>query len=237
MVPRPSVQPNREPVPVLSAEDAEGAHEILDVDGEGHLRWLETGEGEPWPIATVHDVAAFIEGKLGRQPAVGLQKLVYYAQAWSLAWTGAPLFADVVEAWKLGPVCPELWRHRAGGNPDRLTSEQARTVSAVLDFYGPMSAKDLIGLSHREAPWRDARKGLGPADRGGNAISLEAMRGYYGPMATAGERRIPDAVARGMRLLLATPEDEVDSLFDVDPVDGEAATQWLEGIGADPWQG
>jgi len=31
------------------------------------------------------------------------------------------------------------------------------------------------------------------------------------------------------------PEDEVDSLFDVDSVDGEAATRWLEGAGVDPW--
>jgi len=35
---------------VLPPEEAEGAHEVLDdVDVEGHLRWLETGEGEPFP--------------------------------------------------------------------------------------------------------------------------------------------------------------------------------------------
>ena len=33
-------------VPVLNAESAALAHEILDVDGEAYLRWLETGEGE-----------------------------------------------------------------------------------------------------------------------------------------------------------------------------------------------
>ena len=34
----------------LSAFD--GAAEPLDVDAEAHLRWLETGEGEPWPPAS-----------------------------------------------------------------------------------------------------------------------------------------------------------------------------------------
>ena len=39
-------------VVVPSMEDAplfEGDAEPLDVDVEAHLRWLETGEGEPWP--------------------------------------------------------------------------------------------------------------------------------------------------------------------------------------------
>jgi hypothetical protein len=26
-----------------------GDNEVLDVDVEGHVRWLETGEGDPWP--------------------------------------------------------------------------------------------------------------------------------------------------------------------------------------------
>lgn len=38
-----------------------------------------------------------------------LQKLVYYAQAWHLAITGQPLFADRIEAWVHGPVVPGLY--------------------------------------------------------------------------------------------------------------------------------
>lgn len=30
-------------------EDVLADEEPLDVDVEGHLRWLETGKGEPWP--------------------------------------------------------------------------------------------------------------------------------------------------------------------------------------------
>lgn len=46
MGPRAKPQSHRDERPVLPAEDAEGTHELLDVDGEAYLRWLETGEGE-----------------------------------------------------------------------------------------------------------------------------------------------------------------------------------------------
>ena len=38
-----------------------------------------------------------------------LQKLVYYCQAWSLAWDDVPLFDEDFPAWANGPVCPELF--------------------------------------------------------------------------------------------------------------------------------
>jgi uncharacterized phage-associated protein len=39
-----------------------------------------------------------------------LQKLVYYAQAWSLAFTEKPLFPEKFEAWIHGPAVPSLYR-------------------------------------------------------------------------------------------------------------------------------
>jgi uncharacterized phage-associated protein len=40
-----------------------------------------------------------------------VQKLLYYLQGWSLALRGRPLFEERIEAWKLGPVVPEVY-HR-----------------------------------------------------------------------------------------------------------------------------
>ena len=193
-------------------------------------------------MPSVNDVAAFIEQSLGDLSAYKLQKLVYYAQAWSLAWDNKPLFANVIKAWTNGPVSPELWHDRKSGhrgNPLALSASDAETVCAVLDFYGPMNADMLIKLSHREAPWRDARKGLAPSAVGQEAITHEAMRAYYAPAAAGSEgvKKIPEAVARGVALLLATPETEIDLLYEEEEVDGAAATAWLEGRGADPWVG
>ena len=39
-----------------------------------------------------------------------LQKLLYYAQAWHLAFFGAPLFDEDFEAWVHGPVVPRVFR-------------------------------------------------------------------------------------------------------------------------------
>ena len=51
-------------------------------------------------IATAHDVAAYILDKQDNGlPAMKLQKLVYYAQTWSLVWDDLPLFDDRIEAW------------------------------------------------------------------------------------------------------------------------------------------
>jgi uncharacterized phage-associated protein len=39
-----------------------------------------------------------------------LLKLVYIAHGWSLAILGRDLFPDRIEAWKYGPVIPDLYR-------------------------------------------------------------------------------------------------------------------------------
>ena len=50
---------------------------------------------------TAIDVAAYILSKQGDMPAMKLQKLVYYSQAWSLVWDDKPLFRDRIEAWHM----------------------------------------------------------------------------------------------------------------------------------------
>ncbi|MDB6118895.1 MAG: putative prophage protein, partial [Verrucomicrobiaceae bacterium] len=39
-----------------------------------------------------------------------LQKLLYYAQGFHLALTGAPLFEEDIQAWVHGPVVREVWQ-------------------------------------------------------------------------------------------------------------------------------
>ena len=49
-------------------------------------------------MANVFDVADYILKECGEMPALKLQKLVYYSQAWSLVWDEAPLFEEEIEA-------------------------------------------------------------------------------------------------------------------------------------------
>lgn len=50
---RETMLPSVVPTVVAPSEDVmaffSGDDEILEVDVQGHMRWLETGEGDPWP--------------------------------------------------------------------------------------------------------------------------------------------------------------------------------------------
>ena len=140
-------------------------------------------------MANVFDVAEYILKKCGAMSAMKLQKLVYYSQAWSLVWDDEPIFQETIEAWINGPVVPALYqKHKGifkifpnslGGNPDMLTPEQKDTVNAVCEAYSHLNAQQLSDLTHSEAPFIQARKGLAPNERGHNAISIADMSEYY----------------------------------------------------------
>lgn len=121
-----------------------------------------------------------------------LQKLLYYAQAWSLAEHGRPLFPESIEAWANGPVVREIWdRFRDLGRkpilPEDvdadgaigLDDEDRGFVAAVWESYKGYSAWSLREMTHQESPWVDARKGFGPVDRCDAEITHEAMRTYF----------------------------------------------------------
>jgi len=139
-------------------------------------------------MASAHDVAAYIAEKRGEMSAMKLQKLVYYSQAWHLVWEEKRLFPDRIEAWANGPVVPSLYREHRGefkvkdwprGDSSKLSEEQAESVDAVLEFYGPETAHFLSELTHSEAPWRDAREGLTPSARSSREITPAAMAEFY----------------------------------------------------------
>lgn len=140
-------------------------------------------------MANVFDVSSYILEKLGPITAMKLQKLVYYAQAWSLVWDEAPLFPERVEAWANGPVVPRLYKAHRGefmvrsepsGNPRNLSPTQRETIDAVIKFYGDKPAHWLSDLTHREAPWQNARHDLSDGERGDREITLADMAEYYG---------------------------------------------------------
>lgn len=140
-------------------------------------------------MASVFDVAAYIVRKKGELTAMKLQKLVYYAQAWSLVWDEKPLFEERIEAWANGPVSPDLYYAHQGefiiteepkGDFKKLKNYEKETVKAVLRDYGSKSANWLSALTHKESPWVDARKGIPDGERSNRLISHASMSEYYG---------------------------------------------------------
>lgn len=140
---------------------------------------------------SVHDVAAYILKKQGEMSAMKLQKLVYYSQAWSLVWDEKPLFRAKIEAWANGPVVPQLYlKHRGqfslktwpDGDWTKITGAAKETIDSVLKFYGDKTGQWLSELTHKERPWRDARKGVADDERGNEEITPAALAEYYGSL-------------------------------------------------------
>lgn len=65
-------------------------------------------------------------GDFPRIDQMKLQKLVYYAHAWWLAYRGEPLFDDDVEAWPWGPVVRSIYGDFASFGRDAITGRRAR---------------------------------------------------------------------------------------------------------------
>ena len=134
------------------------------------------------------DVASYILKKMGPMTTMKLQKLVYYCQAWSLVWDEEPLFHEKIEAWSNGPIVRELFNEHKnmfkiselpGGNPAKISEIQKDTIDQVLEYYGEKPSQWLSDLTHMEEPWKNARKGLAPGDKGFNEITLASMSQYY----------------------------------------------------------
>ena len=133
-------------------------------------------------MLTVFDVATYILSKKGRMSTMKLQKLCYYAQAWSLVWDDKPLFNEDFYAWKNGPVCPELFFRTQGqfsvdsndedGDCSKITDQQRATIDSILNFYGDRDAQWLSQLTHLEDPWKNTT----------GKITKESMALYYGSL-------------------------------------------------------
>lgn len=138
-------------------------------------------------VASVYDIAAGIQARLGQVDQFRLNKLLYYVQAWSLVHQDRPAFNARIEAWVNGPVARELWvdwkyndsRKLAAGSAAYLSPDDIAAIDQVLIHFGQMSSGELIKLTHDEAPWKSARGNL-PAHAQSNAeITHDAIREYY----------------------------------------------------------
>ncbi|MBR1437892.1 MAG: DUF4065 domain-containing protein [Synergistaceae bacterium] len=142
-------------------------------------------------MARVYDVAKYILERQGRMSTWKLEKLCYYAQAWSIAWTEQELFPEEFEAWSNGPVCRELFKEHKGkylveksdmkkGDIKCLTEDERETIDIVLKDYGKMSPYELRELSHSEEPYKQTRGELADGAYSDKVIPKSVMGEYYG---------------------------------------------------------
>ena len=141
-------------------------------------------------MANLFDVVKYILKKQGRISTVKLQKLIYYAQAWSLVWDEKPLFTNKIKAWANGPVIPVLFGAHKGkfevskndfpsGKLTQLKKEERETINSILEYYGGKSAQWLVDLTRLEDPWKEARKERNTGERCADEITRASMMNYY----------------------------------------------------------
>ena len=136
---------------------------------------------------SVFDIAEFILGELGEITTWKLQKLIYYCQAHHLAEKGKPLIKEDFEAWANGPVCRPLYeKHRnlfnistIGGNAETLLDSEMRFIRLILKKYGAHNGDELSQMTHRDSPWKRARVGLRPGERGNHVIQYADLATAY----------------------------------------------------------
>lgn len=147
-----------------------------------------------YPVA---DIANYVICRVNADEEFGetisnlkLQKLLYYAQGFHLAWYGAPLFPEPIEAWAHGPVVREVYfRYQPFESAPipspvecdpiaAIDSETRELLEQVYSVYGQYSAWGLRNLTHEEAPWKDTPRG--------EVIPQEAMRRFFAETLTIG---------------------------------------------------
>lgn len=97
-------------------------------------------------------------------------KLAYYCHAWMLGLYHRPLLQQPVEAWRYGPVVPEIYHslRRYGGEPIRrpidlavdgidehdYDASETNIVDQVSEKYGHLSGIELSRMTHAPGtPW------------------------------------------------------------------------------------
>ncbi|RYX83992.1 DUF4065 domain-containing protein [bacterium] len=142
----------------------------------------------------------YILQKCGSMSHLKLQKLLYYIEAYHLAFFEESIIDDDFEAWLHGPVSRKVYNQIKGLSvlyteisftleegklspadeiQKLITQDQLELVNDVLSELGKMTSSQLETLSHNELPWKESRQSVGVGDRCNKVISKDIMKKFY----------------------------------------------------------
>lgn len=118
------------------------------------------------------DVAEYVlwycENKLNKPITnLQLQKFLYYIQGANILVNKTPLFDNTIEAWKYGPVVPDVyyWYNNNLSNDikgvqvksnDIFSSDEIMVIERVSNLLINVEAWTLVKETHNESPWKNA---------------------------------------------------------------------------------
>lgn len=145
-------------------------------------------------------LADYMLKKHGKMSHLKIQKLLYYIQAYHLAYFDEPLMNVDFEAWVHGPVCRAVFdsfrdksllyndvayeTKEGDADPEEvlkatLASSQMDLIDEVLGAFVSWKGTELEAMSHTETPWLEARGNKDPSERCDTVINRDSMRQFY----------------------------------------------------------
>jgi len=142
------------------------------------------------------DVAHYLleeaEGRNQTLTPLQLIKLAYLAHGWMLGLYSRPLITEAAEAWRYGPVYPELYQavkqfrnqpvHPATISLEETVSDfdeqECNVMEQILDIYGNLTGMQLSTLTHQaDTPWHQVWNEHGQQNV---PISDKLIEAHYG---------------------------------------------------------
>ncbi len=142
---------------------------------------------------TIFDVANFFLKIVDRDSGstitpLKLQKILYYAQGYYLAYYDKELFKEDFQAWAHGPANEEIYyKYKDYGfnlipSPNEELPEIDNSIcmflSDIWQTFGIYDGKYLEDQTHKEKPWIEARKGYIPGEKCNVIISKKSMKEF-----------------------------------------------------------
>lgn len=143
---------------------------------------------------TIFDVANFFLKIVDRDSGstitpLKLQKILYYAQGYHLAYYDKELFSENFQAWAHGPANEDIYEkyREYGFNSIPSPTEEIPEIEDLkCDFlndiwqtFGIYDGKYLEEQTHKEKPWIEARKGYAPGEKCQVIISKNSMKEFF----------------------------------------------------------
>ncbi|WP_241154272.1 type II toxin-antitoxin system antitoxin SocA domain-containing protein [Streptococcus tangpeifui] len=122
---------------------------------------------------------------------LALQKLLYYVQGFSYAFTGKFMFKNDCESWVHGPVYRDIYNkyQEFGREPIVLeksydfshyfTSQEIQLLDSIIKHLSVYNGKVLEKFTHEESPWLLARGDLKEDESSTNIIDKETIADFF----------------------------------------------------------
>lgn len=171
---------------------------------KGRVATLRRVERNDEGYYNIEDVINWFLSRSSMSPKK-LQKLLYYAYAWTLTLGNESadslsnrLFKERFEAWVHGPVVPKVYQtFKPFGftnipivedNLVVFDEEVEDVLNQVWEVYGDYNGNELESMTHQEDPWVNAREGLSPIESSRKIISdIDIFNFYLNEMIEANE--------------------------------------------------